>query len=367
MTMSVTFGAAVETGMAKSTTAKRLTVSLKSNMTSISVKWKRKKNIKRYVIYRVDVTKDVLDYENDYSYHMSQYKKIGKVSGKTGSFTDRQVKKDHFYAYVVKAYKKVRGKYKLAYTSYNKDYYDYACRGLGIPELLNGGDGENYSNSTGCIYLYHQSYSGVNPESVILYRRAKGESEYKKIKFKTVEKIRNLAGVIKDTTVSPGKIYYYKIKTKKTYKGKTYYSHISKSIRIPVVNVKGKFAVSAIPVSDITDEMVVKFTSDIHNGTLTLSQSEGSEGTEKDIRALGYSYDNVTWESMADRNAVLESGKTIYIKFSGAGIAEKSELIFGEECEGSLVSVSYDSPVFRPYILHIDLENNYAEACPYYD
>lgn len=367
MAATLTIGATIDTGMAASKTVKRLQVSLKSNMTSISVKWKRKQNIKRYVIYRADVTKDVLDQENDYTYKMSQYKRIGKVSGKKRSYADKKAKRDHYYAYVVKAYKKVRGKYKLAYTSYNKDYYDYSCRGLGVPDLLNGGDGENYSNSLKCIYLYHQSYSGVDPTSVILYRKAKGDSKYKKVRFTTVEKIRNLAGTIKDTTVTPGKIYYYKIKTKKKYKGKTYYSQRSKAIRIPAVNVKGRFAVSAIPVSEDPNEIIVKFTSDKYNGTLTLSQSKWAEGTEKDVRALGYSYDNVIWKPMTDSKAVLEAGKTIYIRFGGEGISEKQVFGFDGENEGSFVSVSYDSSVFRPYILTVDLAKKTAEARPFYD
>ena len=365
--MTFTLGAATDTVMAESKTAKHLSVSLKSNMKSVSVKWKNNKNIEKYVIYRTDVTKDVLDHENDYTFDMSKYKKIGKVSGRKKSFTDKKAKKNHYYAYVVEAYKKVKGKYKLAYTSYNKDSYDYTCRGLGVPELLNGGDGENYTNSISCIYLYHQSYSGADPTSVILYRKAKGESKYKKVKFTTIEKINNLAGTIKDTTVSPGKIYYYKIKTKKKFKGKTYYSQKSKAIRIPAVNVTGKFDISAIPVSGDPNEIIVKFTSDKYNGTLTLSQSKSSEETEKDMRALGYSYDNAVWKSMTDSKAVLEPGKTIYIKFRGDGIAEKHEFSFGEECEGSLVSVSYDNPVFRPYTLNVNLVKNTAEARPFYD
>ena len=161
---------------ATSERAKRLPISLKSNMKSISVKWKTKKNVKRYVIYRTDVTKAVTDQDYDRMYKMSDYKKIAKVSGTKKSYKDKKVKNNHYYAYVVNAYKKVKGKYKLAYTSYDSDYYEYCCRGLGIPELLNGGDGENYTNSKSCVYLYHQTYCGVEPSSVVLYRKADGES-----------------------------------------------------------------------------------------------------------------------------------------------------------------------------------------------
>ena len=352
---------------ATSEKAKRLPISLKSNMKSISVKWKTKKNVKRYVIYRTDVTKAVTAQDYDRQYKMSDYKKIAKVSGTKKSYKDKKVKNNHYYAYVVNAYKRVNGKYKLAYTSYDRDSYEYCCRGLGIPELLNGGDGENYTNSKTCIYLYHQTICGVNPSSVVLYRKAEGESKYKKISYKTVEKIRNLAGTIKDTTVKPGTIYYYKIKTKKKYNGKTYYSKLSNVIRIPAVNVTGKYTVSAIPVPDNPDEIIIGFTSDEDNGVLTISQSNWTDGTENDIRALEYSYDNVIWESMEGSKAVIEPGKTAYIKFGGKGIADKDTFSFDEECEGSFVSVSYDSPVFRYHILTVDLVTNTAEAVPLYD
>ena len=357
----------VKTASVSSKKVKRLPIRLKSNMKSISVIWKTKKNIKRYVIYRIDVTKDVTDQDYDRMYKMSDYKKIATVSGKKKSYEDKKVKNNHYYAYVVNAYKKVKGKYKLAYTSYNSESYEYCCRRLGIPELLNGGDGENFSNSKSCVYLYHQTYCGVNPSSVVLYRKADGESKYKKINYKTVEKIQNLAGTIKDTTVKPGTIYYYKIKTKKKYNGKTYYSKLSKPLRIPVVNVTGKYTVSAIPVPDNPDEIIIGFTSDKYNGELTLSQSKWTDGTENDIRALEYSYDNVIWKSMTGSKAVIEPGKKAYIKFGGKGIANRNRFSFDEECEGSFVSVSYDSPVFRYHILTVNLAKNTAEVSPLYD
>ena len=346
---------------------KHLPIRLKSNMKSISVIWKTKKNVIRYVINRIDVTKAVTDQDYDHKYKINDYKKIAKVSGKKKSYKDKKIKNNHYYAYVVNAYKKVKGKYKLAYTSYDSDYYEYCCRGLGIPELLNGGDGENYTNNKSCVYLYHQTYCGVNPSSVVLYRKAKGESKYKKINYKTVEKIRNLAGTIKDTTVKPGTIYYYKIKTKKKYNGKTYYSKLSKAIRIPVVNVTGKYTVSAIPVPDNPDEIIIGFTSDKYNGVLTISQAKWTDGIENDICALEYSYDNVIWKSMTGKKAVIEPGKTAYIKFRGKGIADKDTFSFDEECEGSYVSVAYDSPVFRYHIMTVDLVKNTAEVFPLYD
>lgn len=367
MVLTISFGAITDTVSASSKKVEHLSVSLKPNMESISVKWKKRKNIKKYVIYRIDVTKDVMDQEKDYSFKMSQYKKIGEVSGKKRYYKDKRAKENHYYAYVVKAYKRGSGKYKLAYTSYNRDCYDYCCRGLGVPELLNEGSGEDYTNSVNCIYLYHHSYSGVDPTSVILYRKEKGESKYKTVNFKTVERSSNLAVVLKDTTVKPGKIYYYKIKTKKKYKGKNYYSKASNAIRIPAVNVIGKFNASGISVPDNPNEVIIKFTSDKYNGTLSVSQAKWPEDSEEGIHALGYSYDNVIWESMTGRRAVIKPGKTVYIKFGGEGASGKKEFVFDEEGERAFVSVSYDSPVFRPYIMTVDLVNNTAEAHPFYD
>ena len=61
----------VKAASAASKKAKRLPISLKSNMKSISVKWKKKKDIKKYVIYRTDVTKAVTDQDYDRKYKMS--------------------------------------------------------------------------------------------------------------------------------------------------------------------------------------------------------------------------------------------------------------------------------------------------------
>ena len=59
----------VKTASVSSKKVKRLPIRLKSNMKSISVIWKTKKNIKRYVIYRIDVTKDVTDQDYDHKYY----------------------------------------------------------------------------------------------------------------------------------------------------------------------------------------------------------------------------------------------------------------------------------------------------------
>ena len=100
---------------------------------------------------------------------------------------------------------------------------------------------------------------------------------------------------------------------------------------------------------------------------LTISQAKWTDGIENDICALEYSYDNVIWKSMTGKKAVIEPGKTAYIKFRGKGIADKDTFSFDEECEGSYVSVAYDSPVFRYHIMTVDLVKNTAEVFPLYD
>ena len=70
---------------------------------------------------------------------------------------------------------------------------------------------------------------------------------------------------------------------------------------------------------------------------------------------------------MTGSKAVIEPGKKAYIIFGGKGIANRNRFSFDEECEGSFVSVSYDSPVFRYHIMSVDLVKNTAEVFPLYD
>ena len=186
-------------------------------MKSIKTEWKKQKGIKYYVIYRKDVTKFVNDNFENYretDVKMKDYQKI-KTLKKT-KYVDNSVKENHYYGYVIEAYNR---KDKLKYTTYIDDNITYDCPGLEKPTLYNDGTGEFHSNTNKKFYFYHETYTGVEPTHIILYRSTDNKN-YKKIL--TIKNNSNKE--LKDTKIKKGKTYYYKIRTVKRNFLKKYYS-----------------------------------------------------------------------------------------------------------------------------------------------
>lgn len=360
MTMSFSFS--LDSASASSSKVKRLSYSTKSNMSSITVKWKKKKNIKKYVIYKKEVTKYMFKDDNAAAFKWKGFKKIAKTSGSNKSYTDRKVKKHHYYVYAVKAYKKVKGKNKLAYTTYIKDEYDSysaACPGLGRPDLFNDGSGEFNYNTNSKFWLYTQTEYGVKPASIMLYRKAKGDTKYKKIK--TVKYAYGKS--ISDSSVKPGKVYYYKIRTKIRYKGKTYYSKYSNIVRIPNFNEKPQFDIETISTGDV--ERYIKITSKKNNGILTFNTAQlyinDEEDEESTINIFQYSTDGVNWSDMGTKPIKLEAEGTIYLRLTGKSVATISNLT---STDGA---VSYDGPWPGRSVMTFDFARGKATVSQFYD
>ena len=211
-----------------------ITYSATSNINSLKIQWKKRANVKKWVIYRADIT-DIVQSDFSKDADLSRYKKIKKLSGKTTSFVDKKVKRHHYYEYLIEGYKKSNGKYKLAYSTYlgevPGEILSFDCPGLSRPDLLNGGTGEDYSNSSKKIYLYVEPRTGMDPRGVVVYRKDKNETKYKKIKVKKVEKGK-FSPVYLDTNVKSGMEYRYKVKTYRKVGKKKYYSKASKPVAI---------------------------------------------------------------------------------------------------------------------------------------
>ncbi len=346
---------------------KKLSISLTPHMNDITVEWKDDNKISKYVIYRVDVTEDVLGPERDMTFELSSYEKIAEVPCGKGSYIDKSVKTDHYYAYVVKAYQKIKEKNRLVYISDEyDDQYMCQCCGLSAPDLLNGGYGEFSTNSKDCLYLYYQIYYGVEPTSVILYRRAEGETEYQKIDFETVEELREGSGEIKDSSVEPGEIYYYKIKTVRKDDGKEYCSKQSDYVRIPAVNFTGEYTVSKQPVSGDPDKVIVKLKSDRYNGRLKISRIDpDSDDEENAVQVIDFSFDNESWRSMKDQDAVISPGDTVFIQFGGKEIASAREIYL--DSDNGSVRLDYDGPGAGSGIMSIDFDRKIAEVYQNFD
>lgn len=215
-----------DSSFAASGTVRHISFSTKPGVKSIKLRWKKQSDVSCYKIYRKDVTGKKIILGTDIPF--STFKKIAKVSGKTKVYRDKSVKTGHTYAYVLIGYKKESGKLKKVCSSWNDGVLRYDTAGLCKPDLLNGGRGEFYSNSKAKIYLFVQLDSGMSAKGVIVYRKAKGESKFKKIKVKTLED----GTVLLDKNVKANKVYYYKVRTWIRKSGKKYTSKASNVIKI---------------------------------------------------------------------------------------------------------------------------------------
>ncbi|SDB20450.1 hypothetical protein [Eubacterium oxidoreducens] len=364
MIMSVSCGSYDSEEGSFSESEKSFSISLTPHMNDITVEWNDDNKINKYVIYRVDVTEDVLEPEKDMTFDLSKYEKIAEVSSGKSSYVDKSVNPNHYYAYVVKAYQKVKEKNRLVYMSdVYEDQYMAQCCGLSAPDLLNGGYGEFSTNSKDGLYLYFQVYYGVEPTSVILYRRAEDEEEYQKIDFETIEEICEGSGEIKDSSVEPGVIYYYKIKTVRKDDGKEYYSKKSDYVRIPAVNWKGEYTVSKELVSADPDKVIIKLKSDKYNGRLTISQMEFD--SDDAVQIVAYSFDHEVWKSMKDQELVISPGDTVFLQFEGKEIADAQEIYL--DSDNGAVCLNYDGPGAGIGIMSISFDSKTAEVYQNYD
>ena len=296
------------------------------SMNSLKVSWKKQKNVSYYLIYKTEYNvKDIYKIE---PVPMSKFKKVKKVSGKKTSWTDKKVKKGRYYNYVIRGYKKSKGKTRMVCNSFKPTATYYNCPGLQRPDIFDGGDGENYSNTRNKLYLYVQRTDGVRPDGVTIYRKAAGASKYKKIKAKKMEKGRfNIGSFYRDSSVKPGKTYSYKARTWVKKNGKKKYSPYSNVVTIPAVNHTGTYTVKAMTAAGTVKEFSVRMTSDKYNGILYLKGGAGTDGPLYEASAAGklydnqkvalvsWSKDNKTWLGIPSAGLQVKAGQTVYLKF----------------------------------------------------
>ncbi len=349
-------------------------------MSAIKVKWK-KQNVSYYLIYRTEFkVKSVYEIE---PVPMSAYKRVKKLSGSKAAWTDRNVKKNRYYDYVIRGYRKAKGRDKLVCTSYRKGVTNYQCPGLQRPDLINGGYGENYSNSKSRLYLYVQRTDGVTPTGAVIYRKAEGDSGYKKIKVSKAEKGSFKYGkTYADSSVTPGQTYYYKARTYvKTKKGNRYSSY-SKAVKLSAVNFTGTYTVRAMTEPGTVEDFTIHMVSDEDNGVLTMEGGSGYEGPvymtktgsedygAQSISLEAYSDDGTTWMEIPPDGLIIKAGQAVWLRFrfssgSGyfsAGSGEYSDIDFMYE------KTSYaGSAGFGTTETVIKLKEGTATAFPDYD
>ena len=353
---------------AKSTSVKHIGYRTTPTMKVIKIKWKKQKKISFYRLYRLDVTG--WNEGKNGSPTMDQYKRIAKLSGKRKSYKDRKVKPGHSYAYQSEGYRKSNGKAKLVCTTYLKDYYQEDNIGLSRPWLLNTGDGEFYTNSPRCLYLYYDVYTGVQPKDAVVYRK-EDAGAYRKISVKWEKKRHGPGSTFWDNTVRPGHTYTYKLKSTVKKGKKRYYSAFTNEVIIPAVNFAGEFNVKCLTPAGKTDTFLIQLTSKANNGVMTLAEYKDEEGTLDNgysvtsgkesqsypMRLVGYSWDNKVWQGMPAKGVLLKAGQSIYLKckmegespYFGGSTATVSEISLMDP------SVKYDGPGAGDSILYIDL------------
>ena len=305
---------------AKDTNVKKLNYSMVPSMGAIKLKWK-KKDVSCYQIYRVSFAKS--DTTMDYV-PFSKYKKVARISGKKTSWTDKKVKKNRYYAYVIRGYRKNKDSKVRVYDSYSKHSLHSEIPGLDKPEIFNDGDGENYTNSKDRIYLYVQRNYGVRPHGAVIYRKAAGSSKYSKITVKKMSSSKFTEGAeYRDSTVKPGKTYYYKARTWVKKNGKKKYSRYSKAVKISAVNYRGKYTVEPVTAAGTVNEFAVKVNSNKYNGVLTLKGIEdpdvyycAEEDIKQTIKLTAYGSDGKTWIEVPSSGLKIKAGQSIYLKYA---------------------------------------------------
>ncbi len=362
--------------------AKYMGLDLKPAMKSIKLKWKKRSGIKYYVLCKKDVTK-IIAKDPDAKVKLSQYKKLKRINAakkKKYAFTDKKVKKNHYYAYVIKAYKIKGGKKTLAYTNYEGVIDEYRCPGLDRPEILNDGDGENHSNTLRKVYLYISSYYGVDPQGAVIYRKAEGETKYKKIKAKKSEK--NTFTSYVDTTVKAGKTYYYKAKVYKKIRGKKYYSKKSKAFMIQDANTEGLYSIQSMTPAGEVKEFVIRLSSKASNCNADLLFEKGAEAEYNSsssqtyrIVLAGYSHDNKSWSDIPEKGLILGGKDTIYLKFRAkddevmkydADTAE-SKVYADPDVSGSNLIKYRTNGYFKDSVFELDIQGGSGYAHKLYD
>ena len=279
-----------------------LTAKPKSN--SIQLKWSKKKGAVEYRIFRSSASK---------SKYLSEKKNvklthIATVSGKT-SYTDKKLKKDRYYLYLVCAYKNVKGKKKQC-----QQYFFNEYTGKGQVEWME----EAYSNpeySPESIQLDFGVLRGIRPTGYEVYRKEVG-GEYQKI-AKT--KYTGSCQYYTDKTVEAGANYYYKLRPYFKSKGKTTYGKYSKAIPYCAAYQFGKYTVDMYRGDDPSKEIILKLVSDKGNAKTVFKKDNSfhcffkAAGSRCELVAKETSIDGKTWEKVTS-DIELENGKTIYFK-----------------------------------------------------
>ena len=134
-----------------------------TSMTSVKITWKAQKGVTQYKIYRATENKNG---------NVGKYKVVATISGNKKSYTDKKLKTEKTYSYMVRGYKNKKcviktGVPESAYTGLTCSFDEYQFA--------------EAPRSTKSITLKLYSSGGVLPTGYEIYRKEMGIVGYKKI------------------------------------------------------------------------------------------------------------------------------------------------------------------------------------------
>lgn len=286
--------------------------------TKIKLSWKKSLN-GRLEIYRATANKG----------KPGKYKKIADISGKKKSYVDTvQYKKEYYYKIVLYHWANSSHKKKV------KEHTFYTSQYTGMGFLLWEADtpeaefvtGSSFITMRACVQLTeHERRLGFAPTGYKVYRRTEN-SDYKKL---ATVKSKKLTFAYTDKKVETGESYYYKVRAYRELNGQTLYSNYTDEIKL-TADPTGSYKVELLTEEGEPEEIVIALTSAPDNMTTVLGcwgnyyydwQEEKDwwkgDYVTYDVDLIGYSYDNIVWESDIKKLRVFEvkSGETIYLKF----------------------------------------------------
>ena len=280
-----------------------------TSQTSVKIRWSGGKKLKYW-----KVRKAVFNKKGGFV----KYKTIKTLKRSKKSYTLKKLKKNKIYEFEIVGGIKKKGKFKAI-------CYNYVSIFTGLSET--GWDDYAWSDapcSPNCIELWGVCYNnGFKIQGYEIYRKKHGDSKY--VKIATIGK---KGFPYKDKKVSPGQVYDYRIRAYGKIKKKKKYSSWSDVLTRGAVNQSGGFRSEVI--SAVTDELVLKLTSDKYNGVLQLSYDGLSFASDNNNSEDGASLedweypgviitasskDNSKWTDVSPKKPVtLAGGDTVYLK-----------------------------------------------------
>lgn len=358
---------------AKSSKTAKVSYETTSHPGSIHIKWKVAKatssstddseqaasSASRYEIYRKDITGAV--YTSD-DVPFEDYDKIGSTSGEQSDFDDRKAENGHYYTYVIRGFDDAD---KIVCDNFKSNVTQYACAGLAKPDLINNGYGENNENTPKRLHLLVQIDGGMSADGIKVYRKADSEDEFTLIRPEKVHYEDDGYGMgsfeIEDTSIKPGNIYTYKVRTFAEESGERVESEYSDTVKMYAVNFVGQYKISGLSVDSGSSRLSLTLESDPENGKLSLRKGaaatlvvKNSKGKEK------------TFDLKLEHKKAIKAGEKMTLTFVCGGKLPKMD-----EPEGTLTiedeGTEYDIGIIGYTTLELDLAKGTGTAFTDYD